>query len=152
MVLADYAGPTWKCWPSIKTLAQDCEMTERAVIMSLNELERRGFIERVRRGNQHLPSSYLLNRTSQTSLPGNRSPKALAAEDEQVKFPPSASEINNGANEAHFTVGTTEKDRSEESIEQVEQQLTSFFPNPEVDKLFHRALNELLPTRQSVQS
>ena len=87
MVLADYAvAQTWKCWPSQTTLAQDCGMSKRAVIGSLNELERRGFIQRVRRGNQYVVSVYRLNPTSQACVSEETSPTAPATAAVQVKF------------------------------------------------------------------
>ena len=65
MVLADYADPeTMEAWPSQVVLAKHCMMTQRNIIYCLNGLEARGFIQRLRKGNQHHPSRYLLLTTA----------------------------------------------------------------------------------------
>lgn len=60
-ILADYAHPeTWIAWPSILTLANDAEMSDRNVKRCLHSLEERQFIIRLQRGNQWRTSEYLL--------------------------------------------------------------------------------------------
>lgn len=60
-ILADYAHPeTWIAWPSISTLSNDAEMSDRNVKRCLHSLEDRQFIIRLQRGNQWRTSEYLL--------------------------------------------------------------------------------------------
>ena len=60
-ILADYAHPeTWVAWPSIATLGNDAEMSDRNVKRCLQSLETRNFILRLQRGNQYVTSEYLL--------------------------------------------------------------------------------------------
>ncbi len=60
-ILADYAHPeTWIAWPSIATLSNDAEMSDRNVKRCLHSLEERQFIVRLQRGNQWRTSEYLL--------------------------------------------------------------------------------------------
>ena len=62
LILADYAHPkTNLCWPTIKTLAEDCMTSERTVKRCLQSLQDRGLITRLSRGNQHQLSYYRIN-------------------------------------------------------------------------------------------
>ena len=61
LVLADYHSHQSGCWPSQKTLAEDCEMPIRTVQWCLQSLEAQGFITTLQKGNQHQPTRYQLN-------------------------------------------------------------------------------------------
>lgn len=59
MTLADYADTEKsQAYPSIAQLVEDCGMSARTVISSLQELCKRGFLQRLARGNQFQPSVY----------------------------------------------------------------------------------------------
>lgn len=59
--MATYAADeTRLCWASGRTLAADLECTPHQVYDHLRELQDRGFIEMVTRGNSHRPSTYRL--------------------------------------------------------------------------------------------
>ena len=63
--LADHHNAeTDECFPSIKTLAEECEMSRRSVVNQLDELERLGIIsktERTRGNGSQTSNSYRLN-------------------------------------------------------------------------------------------
>ena len=62
LVLADYAEPERnECWPAMNKLAEDCMMSKRTIIRCLNSLEEQGFITRLQKGNQFIPSRYRVN-------------------------------------------------------------------------------------------
>ncbi len=47
--LVSSAGQKEKCWPSMKTIAANCNCSETAAREAVTALERRGFIRRVKR-------------------------------------------------------------------------------------------------------
>ena len=77
------------CWTSAATLAGDCECTTRQIYDHLRELQGRGFIEQVTRGNSHGSSSYRfltatnLNRNNSSHTPAslNRNNDAAVQEE-----------------------------------------------------------------------
>ena len=63
LLLADRSNDEGYCWPSIKTIAEDCELKRDAVIRNIKRLEQDGFISIVRRKKDgvNLPNHYRLN-------------------------------------------------------------------------------------------
>ena len=57
--LADRANDDGECWPSLATIARDCETTERSVIRKLYKLENEGFITRIHRSEDGMKTSNL---------------------------------------------------------------------------------------------
>lgn len=57
--LADRANDAGECWPSLATIAKDCETTERSVIRKLSKLESGGFITRIHRSEDGMKTSNL---------------------------------------------------------------------------------------------
>jgi len=48
-----YAGKDGRCWPAVATLAEECALSERMTFKLLNNLESKGYIQRVNRFNQY---------------------------------------------------------------------------------------------------
>ncbi len=63
LLLADRGGDDGYCWPSLKTIAEDCELEKRSVIRNLKRLEDDGFIRIVKRkvDGVYLQNHYVLN-------------------------------------------------------------------------------------------
>ena len=63
LLLADRANDDGYCWPSLKTIAEDCELKKDSVIRNLKRLENDGFIRIVKRkvDGVYLQNHYVLN-------------------------------------------------------------------------------------------
>ena len=63
LLLADRANDEGFCWPSMSTVAEDCELTREAVSRNIKVLEKKGFLKIVRRKKDgvNLPNQYYLN-------------------------------------------------------------------------------------------
>lgn len=63
LMLADRANDKGYCWPSLKTIAEDCELKKDAVIRNIKKLEDGGFLTVIRREKDgvSLPNHYQLN-------------------------------------------------------------------------------------------
>jgi DNA-binding transcriptional ArsR family regulator len=57
--LADHANEDGECWPSVKVIAEQCELSRRSVQYHLRDLEGRGFITSQKQFNGELQSSNL---------------------------------------------------------------------------------------------
>jgi len=73
LCLCDHADDkTGLCWPSVSTLAEECELTERAVRKCLRALELLSLICTEQRGNLHLVSRYKIVNQGGTVFPLTR--------------------------------------------------------------------------------
>src|SRR5207237_6020248 len=57
LALADFANDSSECWPSQETLAVKCRTTSRWVREVLNEMQRDGWLKKLRRGSNFSGSS-----------------------------------------------------------------------------------------------
>lgn len=91
MSLCDRADDkTGLSWPSVKTICDDTELSERPVRRILGELERLGFIRVERRGNQHLVSRYWITKQGCSSSTLRVLPEQAKGARHDVKGAPQA--------------------------------------------------------------
>lgn len=71
--MADRAGETFQCWPSVRRLCFDTNASERTVQQAISELEKRGLIKRdMRQGRATL--YYLIGVQGRESTPAESAP------------------------------------------------------------------------------
>ena len=121
LVLADYAEPErCECWPSIQKLAADCMVSRRTIMRNLDDLEQRGYITRLNKGNQYVTSLYRVN----VGFDGGESEcdKLALSPDEgdtgvtctsEVKVTSDASESDKSASEGDKFASESDKSASE---------------------------------------
>lgn len=100
MSLCDRADDkTGLSWPSVKTICEDTELSERPVRRILGELERLGLIRVERRGNEHLVSRYWITKQGCSSSTLRVLPEQAKGARHDVKGAPQAPQASGSISE-----------------------------------------------------
>lgn len=101
MCLCDHADEkTGIAFPSVKTISQECELSERAVRKSLRGLESLSLISTNQRGDKHLVSEYKLCIQGGTTCPLTRNGVPPKGEPRSAKGEPRAPQASGSHTEA----------------------------------------------------
>lgn len=94
--LADNANDQGECWPSYKSIAEQCEITRRSVMAHVKKLEEDGFLRREYRAGEKGNSTNIFH--INFSFPQLKTVSELSSSGEQDSPPPS--ESNSPASES----------------------------------------------------
>ncbi len=73
--LADNANDKGECWPSLKNIAEHCEVSQKTVITNIKKLEDLGYVKKINRFNDKGKTSnlYVITITEGAQVEGNSS-------------------------------------------------------------------------------
>tara|TARA_B100001063_G_scaffold246739_1_gene287312 strand:+ start:5249 stop:6004 length:756 start_codon:yes stop_codon:yes gene_type:complete len=73
--LADNANDKGECWPSLKNIAEHCEVSQKTVITNIKKLEELGYVKKINRFNDKGKTSnlYVITLTGSEPVEGNSS-------------------------------------------------------------------------------
>lgn len=75
--LADNANDKGECWPSLKNIAEHCEVSQKTVITNIKKLEELGYVKKINRFNDKGKTSnlYVITLTESEPVEDNSSPE-----------------------------------------------------------------------------